>query len=180
MELALITANLVSGIGCAIPLSVLLRRLYGKPVSVFRCFAILLGVYLAESVAVAMGMGIPVFSVALAGVWGIVFGRWLRRRMSPDKVLKTAFFLSLYSSLPAASFILVPVVAWVDGWHILSAEEGARFGIPGFPYVPWPLETILVFYAALVAGAIVLKPAITMSEVRWLIRPGAKSVVGGR
>ena len=178
MELILIIANLVAGVGCAIPLSKLLGGAGTHRLSVFRCFAILLTVYFAESVAVVMGMGIPVFSVGLAFIWGLVLGKWLRSHMPPPDVLKTSLLLSLYSCLPAASFLLVPVGMWISGGAILSAEEGIRFGIPDFPYVPWPLETILGFYATLVAGAIVSKVVITMGEVRWLIRSRGTPIAG--
>ena len=106
-------------------------------------------------------MGIPVFSIVLAFAWGVVFSSWLRTRVMNRRVLKSSFFLSLYSSLPAASFIVVPVLVWIGGGHILSAEEGVRFGIPEFLHLPWPLNTILGFYAALVIGAVVLKTLIT-------------------
>ena len=169
MEIALVIANLVAGVGCAIPLSKLLGGAGRERFSVFRCFAILLSIYLVESIAVAIGMGIPVFSVGLAFMWGIVFGMWLRNHMSPPDVLKTSLLLSLYSSLPAASFLLVPVGMWISGRAILSVEEGIRFGIPEFPHVLWPLTTILGFYATLVVGAVVLKVSITLCEVQWLI-----------
>ena len=179
MEIALLAANLVAGTACAIPISRLLRKSCAGATSRFRYFAILLAVYFLESTAVAFGMGIPVFSLALACVWGVAFGLWLRSRMSRRDALKTAFLLALYSSQPAASFILVPVGAWVDGRHVLSAQEGLHFGIPDFPYVPWPLETILGFYAALMASAVVFKTAITTGEVAYLIRRGGKPAATG-
>lgn len=165
----LILINVVAGLGGAVPIARLLSAVSTEPVRGFRLFAIPLGVYFIESVAVAMGMGIPVFSVALALVWGVVFGRWLRRRASVRDALRAALWLALYSSLPAASFLSVPVMAWIGGRHILSTQEGVAFGIPEFLHLPWPLGTILGFYAALVVGALVLKVVITVGEVSLLI-----------
>ena len=179
MEIAILVVNLVVGTACAIPVSRLLRESCARAMSRFHYFGVLLAVYFVESIAVALGMGIPVFSLAMACVWGVAFGLWLRNQMSRRDALKMAFLLALYSSLPAASFILVPVGMWVDGRHVLSVQEGLHFGIPDFPYVPWPLETILGFYAALVAGAVVFKTAITTGEVAYLIRRGGKPAVGG-
>lgn len=169
VELTLIMVNLAAGFGCAIPMA----RLLSKQTRVFRYFAMLIGVYFVECVAVVAGMGIPVFSVGLAFVWGIVFGVWLRSRTPKLTALKTSFLLSIYSSLPAASFIIVPVMGLVSGHPVLSVEEGARFGIPGF--LPWPLTTTLGFYATLVIGAVVFKTVITTGEVALLILLGEKS-----
>jgi hypothetical protein len=128
----------------------------------------LIGVYLAESVAIAMGMGIPVFSVALALLWGAVFASRLKDCDSQRDVLRTTFFLSLYSSLPMMSFLVVPVALSIAGWDVLSSEAGVRFGIPEF--LPWPSDTILGFYVILVAGAVTLKTGITMWMVGTLLR----------
>ena len=165
----LITINLLAGLGCAIPISALLKSISREQGRRSRYFVILVAIYFAESVAIAMGMGIPVFSVGLAFVWGVVFGLWLRSRGSPRDVLRASLFLSLYTSLPAASFISIPVMVWAGGGDVLSAAEGARFGIPGFLHLPWPLNTILGFYAALVVGAVVSKSVITVGEVSVLI-----------
>jgi hypothetical protein len=176
----LIALNLVAGFGFAIPLAKLLGRVSAKPRGFFHYFAVIGGLYFVESVALAMGMGVPVFSVGLAFVWGIVFGLRLRAHapvprepLQTREVLKTTFFLSLYSSLPAFSFIVVPVIIIFAGNNVLSAEAGASFGIPSF--LPWPLTTILGFYAACAIGAVVLKTAITTGEVRLLIRVGEKA-----
>lgn len=165
-ELVLIIMNLIVGFGVAIPIAMFLKKTNTKPANFFLQLIILISIYFAECIAVVIGMGIPVFSIALAFVWGFVFSSWLRNRALNRQVLKSSFFLSLYSSLPAASFIVVPILMWIGGWHILSAEEGARFGIPEFLYLPWPLNTILGFYAALVIGAVVLKTLITTGIIR--------------
>ncbi|HUU42149.1 MAG TPA: hypothetical protein VMY39_01990 [Planctomycetota bacterium] len=167
-ELILIVMNLLAGLGCAVPLARHLRGMTGKPRRTSRTFAVLVGIYLVECVALIVGMGIPVFSVALALVWGVVFARWLGSRAPERQVVRASFFLALYASLPAFSFIVVPVVAFLSGWAVWSVEGGTRFGIPGF--IPWPMNTILGFFAACAVGAAVLKTLITTSEVRWLMR----------
>jgi hypothetical protein len=163
-ELILIIINLIVGFGFAIPIAMFLKKANTKPANFFFLLIILVGIYFAECIAVTLGMGIPVFSIVLAFVWGFVFSSWLRTRVINRQVLKSSFFLSLYSSLPAASFIVVPVLVWIGGGHILSAEEGVRFGIPEF--LPWPLNTILGFYAALVTEAVALKTLITTGVIR--------------
>jgi hypothetical protein len=168
-QYVLITINLLAGFGCAVPIARLLRAVNGKKVRSLRYFVILIGIYFVESIAIAMGMGIPVFSVALAFLWGILFGLWLRTCAPARDVLKATVFLALYSSLPAASFLAVPAMVWIGGGHVLSAEEGARFGIPEFLHLPWPLNTILGFYAALVIGAVLSKTVITVGEVSVLV-----------
>ncbi len=175
----LIIVNLLVGFGCAIPIARLLSKIIRIPKKVLRYFALLICIYFVESVAVAMGMGIPVFSVVLAFLWGIIFGLWFRTKASARDVLKTSFFLSLYSSLPAASFILIPLIGLIEhgGRYILSTEEGVRFGIPEFLHLPWPLNTILGFYLALVIGAVVFKTVITTGEVSLLIHSREKSEI---
>lgn len=170
--LVLLLVNLLAGLGCAVPLARFLRDSGFGPAAFVRAFAILVGIYFAEGVAVAMGMGIPVLSAGLAFVWGIVFGLWLRNRGSPREVLRTALLLSLYSSLPAASFLSVPVLAGLGGMHILSTRAAAEFGIPAEPPFFWPLNTILGFYAALAIGAVVFKAIVTTGEVSLLIHLG--------
>jgi hypothetical protein len=174
----LVVVNLGAGIGCAIPIAGSLGNVSGRPQRFFRYFAMLAGIYFTECIAFPMGMCTQVFTVGLAFMWGIVFGLWLRGRASPDKVIKAAFFLSLYTSLPTASFcVVIPVVTGLAGWSILSGEDGIRFGMPDF--LPWPLNTILGFCAALLTGTVVLKTVITTGEVGLLIRGGEKSASDG-
>ncbi len=173
-EYILVIVNLVAGFGCAVPVARFMAKTGGNPAKVFHCFAILIGVYFLECVALVMGMGIPVFSVGLAFVWGIVFGLRLRTRMPAHNALKVSFLLSLYSSLPALSFIIIPVLFWSGGVPVLSPEAGAGIGIPRF--FPWPLNTILGFYVIPALGAAVFKTIITSGGVRLLIHLGKKSV----
>ena len=171
-EYILVAVNLVGGFGCAVPLAGVLRKAYGERTTFLRYFVLLIGVYFVECAAIVMGMGIPVFSMGMAFVWGIIFGLWLRGRGPAREVLKQSFFLSLYTSLPAASFAIVPVLLSFSR-PILSVAEGAKLGIPGF--APWPLNTILGFYVVPAMCAVVFKIVVTTSEVSLLIHLGEKS-----
>jgi len=165
---ALAAMNLAAGFGCAVPIARGIGGIRGRPEKFFRYFAALVGVYFVECVAFPMGMGTQVFSIGLAFVWGIIFGLWLRGRGQHREVLKQAFFVALYGGLPTASFcILIPVIRLVSGGHILSAEEGVSFGVPDF--FPWPINTILGFFTALLAGTIILKAVITTGTAHCLI-----------
>ena len=166
-EIVLVSVNLLAGVGCAIPISRLLRNATAGQVKFSHWLVILLGVYFVECAVLVFGMGIPVLSVALAFIWGIAFGRWLRSHTPVGKALRAAALVSLFSSLPALSFVLVPLMAWLGGWSVLSAAAGAGFGIPEF--LPWPLSTILGFYVAMATGALLLKAVITTGEVSLLI-----------
>lgn len=169
----LAAVNLAAGFGCAVPIARGLGKVTGKPKRFFRYFAILIAIYFVECVAFPMGMMTQVFSVGLAFVWGIIFGLWLRGRAPAREVLKQAFFVSIYGCLPTASFcILIPVIRLIGGGHILSAEEGISFGIPDF--FPWPLNTILGFFTAILIGTVVFKALITTGIVNWLIHLGEK------
>ena len=172
LEYILIAVNVIVGFGCAVPIAGVLRKAYGERTTFLRYFAILIGVYFVECAAVAMGMGIPVFSMGMAFVWGIIFGLWLRGRGPAREVLKQSFFLSLYTSLPTVSFIVIPVLLSFSR-PILSVAEGAKLGIPAF--VPWPLNTILGFYVVPAMCAVVFKIVVTTSEVSLLIHLGEKS-----
>ncbi len=171
-ELILVVLNLALGLGCAVPIARLVGRLRSKPKKTLRYLVALVGLYLVESVALMMGMGIPVFSVMLAFVWGIVLGRSLRVRVPAREALRLTFFISLYSSLPAGSFVIIPVLLWIGGDPILSREFATGFGIPAF--FPWPLGTILGFYTACALGAVVLKTVITTGEVGVLLHLAEK------
>lgn len=173
---ALAIVNLAAGFSCAVPIARGLGKINGKPKRFFHYFAMLIGIYFVECVAFPMGMATQVFSIGLAFIWGIVFGLWLRGRASARKVIKQAFFVSLYTCLPTASFcILVPMMVLIGRGHILSGEEGIGFGIPDF--LPWPLNTILGFFTALVIGTVVFKALITTGIVNWLIGRAEKAAV---
>ncbi|NIM59374.1 MAG: hypothetical protein GTO16_10590 [Candidatus Aminicenantes bacterium] len=165
-EYIVVTLNLVAGFSVAFPLSRLFSRLDREPPRVFRFYVILIGIYFLECVAIVSMMLVPVLSIGLAFIWGASFGLWLRARTSPQKALKASLYLSLYSSLPVVSFIVVPVLALSAGRPILSADEGASFGIPNF--IPWPMNTILGFYTILAIGVLVLKTVIITGGVSLL------------
>ena len=174
--IAIVIANLLASFGFAFPMSKVFAKVAGKQEIAFRYYVMLIGVYLLESIVLIMGMGIPVLNVVLAFVWGVVFGTWLRKRTSRSEALSTSYWFSFYSSLPAISFILVPVFAGLGCWNILSSSAGDSFGIPQFLYLPWPLNTILGFYVAIIIVAVFLKTVITIGEVNLLILPKEKSV----
>ena len=165
----LIIVNLIVGFSCAIILARFLNKVSSKPKRILHYFVILIAIYFIECIAMVMGMGIPVFSVILAFVWGIVFGLRFRTGMPTHNALKASFLLSLYSSFPVASFIFVPFVCWASGWDILSVEGGIQFGIPAFLHLPWPLNTILGFYLALTIGVVLFKTVITTGVVSLFI-----------
>jgi hypothetical protein len=175
-ECTMVLVNVVLGFACALPLAKTLARLRASR-RVFRYFAVLVGVYLTECVAFSCGMATNVFSVALAFVWGAALGLWLRRSSaSAREVLRTTLFFSLYSSLPALSFLSVLVLLFFSGWPILTVEGGARFGIPHS--VPWPVNTLLGFFLSVSCSALVLKTLITTGEVILFIRSRKPGVRG--
>lgn len=166
--------NLAVGFSLAVLIARRLGEVTGGPERFSRYFAMLVGMYFLECVAFPAGMATQVFSIGLAFVWGVVFGLWLRGKAPPAEILKTSFFVALYTCAPTASFgILFLVGKLAGGSKILSAEEGIAFGIPEF--APWPLCTILGFCAALVIGTVVLKTVITTGEVSLLVHLGEKS-----
>ncbi len=67
------------------------------------------------------------------------------------------------------------MLALFAGRPILSAGEGASFGIPGF--VPWPINTILGFYAFLAIGVAVLKTVITTGGISLILHFKEKPAV---
>lgn len=173
--IVLIIVNLVAGFGCAFPIGKLLGRINSKPNKNFRYLLILIGIYFLECVAFSAGMATQFFSIGLAFVWGIIFGLWLRSRTTAHEALKMSFFIALYTSLPTVSIIVVPLLGLFGGWKVLSAEEGARFGIPAVLHLPWPLNTILGFFGAIAIATVVFKTVITTGEVSLLIHLGERS-----
>jgi len=172
VEIALAVANALAGLACAALVAGVLRDADGRRARLLPYFAALVGVYLIECATLAMGMTIPILNVGLALAWGGILGLRLRARASPHAALRTSLFFGLYSSLPAMSLMLVPALASVGGWHVLSAEDGALFGIPS--WLPWPAHTILGFYVGLAAGAAALKSLITVGIVRLVVSRGSR------
>jgi len=128
-------------------------------------FLILLGMYLAECVAFSASMGTNLLGVALAVVWGLIFGRKLRAQ-PPGESRRNAFRIALYTCLPAISFACILPLLVIEGWPILTTEGGRRLGIPAF--VPWPASTVLGFFLTVVGFAVVCKTAITVGVASML------------
>ncbi len=173
----LMILNSVLGLGCGWPIAKMLASLRPQPRGRVRLFLTLLAFYVLECAAFSASMGTGVFSIGLAFVWGVGLGEWLRRRrdIPRDRLLKTASGVALYSGLPAASFLAVPVVCALKGWHLLSSATGYQFGVPGF--LPWPLGTILGFSVSLSLCVFALKFLITMGIcVSWLRRAGPRAL----
>jgi hypothetical protein len=172
--LSLLGLNLVVGLGCAVPLARLFDKAHGGSNRFFLYFVVLICVYFLESVALGAGTTAHLISLSFAFLWGIVLGLRLRGHASGSEGLKASFFFSLYSCLPAVSFYLfIPAAQLIAGRDILSIAEGTKFGIA--PWLPWPMNTMLGFYAALVIGTVVFKTVITTGEVSLLIQLREKS-----
>ena len=172
--IALVAFNLLGGLVGAAAIAKLMNKVKGEGKRIFRYSAILIGVYFVECVAFCVGMATQVFTVGLAFVWGTIFGLWLRKQASTRMGLKTALLLALYGCLPTASFcVLIPMAWLIGGGNILSAAEGAAFGIPDV--LPWPTNTLMGFCVALLIGTAIFKTAITAGVVRLLIHRGQKS-----
>jgi hypothetical protein len=140
-----------------------LNRGKGRP----KWLLILLLVYFLESVAFAASMGTNFLSLALAFLWGSLLCWWQRRmRLESGIALRMAVRVALYTSLPAVSFLSVPVVAALSGRPILSVQDGLNFGVPVF--LPWPIVTILGFCLTVALIAVIGKLAITTGVV-WLM-----------
>ena len=166
--LLLIVFNVSAGGGLALPLAGRLRQIRGKGDGFIRYSMIFAGIYFAECVAFPFGMCTQVFTVSLSFVWGLVFGLWLRKYSQAGSIKRLAIFIAVYGSLPTASLcILLPLVRAIAGGDILSASEGFSFGIPDF--LPWPFNTILGFFAALLAGTLVLKIFAAYATVSYVI-----------
>ncbi|HEY4759914.1 MAG TPA: hypothetical protein VIH42_04975 [Thermoguttaceae bacterium] len=174
--MALILTNLAAGFGFAIPLAGLLAKTAGQHNKIMRYFVLLVGVYFLECVAFPLGMCTQIFTFALAVVWGIVLGLWLRDKTESQKAIKVATAFSLYGCAPTISFAVCLSILWlIAGKGLFNAQQAGEFGIPQF--VPWPFNTMLGFCAGLVAGTIMIKIAITSGLVKWLVRH-SKQVAG--
>lgn len=87
-EIVLVILNLCLGFGLSIPLTRLLAEIKPKPQRFFRYFIMFIGIYFLECVAIVAAMLLPVFSIGLAFVWGVIFGSWLLR--SPWKISRAS------------------------------------------------------------------------------------------
>jgi hypothetical protein len=169
MILLLAVFNLSVGVGLAFPLAGILRQIRGAENKPFRYFLIFTGIYFAECVALPIGMCTQFYTVALSFVWGLVFGLWLRKNLQRDRIIRLAILVAVYGSLPTASFcILITIFKIIEGRNILSASEGTAFGIPDF--LPWPFNSIFGFFAALLAGTVILKIFVTYITASYITR----------
>jgi hypothetical protein len=166
----LIAANLAAGIGLALVLGRRLGGIAGAARRPARYALLLVGVYFLECVAFAAGMATQVFTMSLAVVWGVTFGRRLGRAGAPaSQVFRASVPLGIYTSLPTVTFAIILLVAmWLSGAALTSVEQGIALGIPGF--VPWPLSTILGFCLALGGGTLVAKTAVTAGLAGFVAR----------
>jgi hypothetical protein len=169
LVISLIVVNLAAGFGFAVPMAKQLRAISGSPKGILVYFAILTGIYFIECVAFAFGMCTQIFTIALAVVWGVVFGLWLKGLASKRSIIRQVLFISLYGCLPTVSFALILLIFWVvNGNGLLNVEQANQFGIPDF--VPWPLDTMLGFCIALAAGTIILKTGLTTGVAALMVR----------
>jgi hypothetical protein len=160
--IVLIITNVALALGFGWALA---KRLAGRPESrrsAGSWLLAVLGVYVAESMAFSASMATNILGYCLAFVWGILFARRLLAR--------EMLLLSLYTCLPAVSFLSVLVLLVIGGWPLLSVEDGRRFGIPAF--VPWPFCTLLGFVLTVSTSAAVFKTAITTITAANLRRKG--------
>lgn len=171
-HLILIVVNLVFLIGFGWPLAGKLSRSLGSAGTLKWMFA-LAGIYLAECVAFSASMATNVWSFALAFVWGAVFGRKFRNIGEQKPLLLK---LSLFTCLPAISFVSILILAMIGGWPIFTVEGGISFGIPEF--VPWPFSTMLGFFAAVIGSAIIVKTFITTKIAAKILRRAEKKIHG--
>ena len=163
----ILALNVLLGFSLGWPLARRLSDAAGGHHSWSRYYILLILVYLIESFAFAASMSTNILSIILAVVWGSLLGRRFRRaRSQPRESRQIALRFSFYTSLPAASFLCVPIVMALGGWSVLSADDGIRFGVPNF--LPWPLNTILGFCVAVALVAVVCKVVITTGIVRLM------------
>ena len=161
--------NAILAIGCGWPLATMLSRLRSQPRSRVPTLGVLFAIYLGEGAAFAAGMGTNIFGVCLAVVWGFVLAAWLpKSRIPVGEWRRTVRLLACYTTLPAASFLAVPVMCALGGWAVLDPEAGARFGVPGF--LPWPLNTILGLSVLVAGSGVVAKVALTTAIAGMLTR----------
>ncbi len=170
METPLVIINAVLGAGGAFLLARGLGRIRAGERSFQRRYGIFLSIYFVECAAMLLGMGVPLFSLFLSFIWAAIFGMYLSKWDSRAAALKASFILSLYTSLPAMTFVIVPIAALSGGRDIMSVEVGSRFGIPQFSIVPAPFRTILGFYISMAVVVFALKTSITMGGVVLVTR----------
>lgn len=165
----ILSLNLILGFSVAFFLSGYFAHINGLSAKRWQIYLVLLGVYLVESFAFSAGMATNFFSIILSIFWGLM----IRSRVSklsaiPPETIKATLFFSIYTSLPALSFISLPLIMVFPGWSVFSATSGMKFGIPGF--LPWPMNTIFGFCFIVGFSALFLKTGITTGIVALKLR----------
>ena len=161
--IVLIVTNVVLALGFGWALA---KRMAARPESrrsAGSWLLAVLAVYATECVAFSASMATNILGYCLAFVWAGLFARRLRAR--------EMLLLSLYTCLPAVSFLSVLPLLALGGWPLLSVEDGRHFGIPAF--VPWPFCTLLGFVLTVSASAAIFKMAITTITAAILRRKDA-------
>jgi hypothetical protein len=168
----LFALNLALCFGFLLPVINTFAKILPSP-KIRKRFLLTLGLYLTEIFALAMGMGIPAFNVALAFLWGTLLGRYLKNQTDLANALKISTRLAFYSSLPAMSFLVIPILMLAASTNIISIQTASDMGIPSF--FPWPTNTILGFYSACALGALALKILITNACVKFIFKRNNKA-----
>ena len=163
--LILVVSNSALGIVFGALIAVWLGRMVKKTGGSIHLFCLSVLIYLIECIAVTVSRGTPFLSIGLAIVWGVIWGMWARGRVAPGDLPKAAFAATLYSCIPVMTLEFVLIISWIGGWDVLNPEHGARFAIPVFFSLPWPLNTILGFYIIMIIVSLLLKFIVTVGEV---------------
>ena len=167
---------------------IIMGRLIARRITTLACMdkgnsnfvKIIVFIYFAECIAVALSMGTSAISIVLAFIWGVIGGRWLRKQVESSVLRRSVQIATTYTCVPVISLALIPLFCLIGGWDILSAEQGYSFGIPYFLHLPWPLTTILGFYMLMIIVSVLLKMIITLCVVRIInhARSNASSNIG--
>jgi len=165
-EMTMLIVNAIFLVGFGWPLARYISRNLPNSRSAGAWLFALSGIYLAECVAFSASMATNILSVCLAIVWGFVLGSKVRV-LPLRQATRLSLRLSLYTCLPAMSFLSVLFLLPLGGWSLLDAADGRRFGIPGF--VPWPVCSLLGFFLTVSLSAVVLKTGVTTGIVAMLL-----------
>ncbi len=165
LTLLIVNAVFLAGLGW--PLARYLSRNLPGARGARAWLAALGGAYLAECVAFSAGMATNVLSVCLAALWGLLLASRVRA-MPPRQATWLALRFSLYTCLPAVSFLSILPLLPLGGWSLWDPRDARQFGVPDF--VPWPLCTLLGFFLAVSLSAVVLKTTVTTGLVALLVR----------
>ncbi len=166
---SLALTNLIGGLILGGFLAVGFSHLTQKQNRFLKYLVLSLGLYFLECVAFAWSMGTQILSFLLSIEWGILFGLWLKGLAPQKQIIRQMLWVSLYGCLPAVSFAAILFIVWIiSGNGLLNVDQARRFGIPYF--VPWPLNTMLGFCAALAVGTIILKTLATTGIAALIVR----------